>query len=76
MRLIVKQSEAAGKMFWIARDTDHSWFYHGPFADEAAAHAFARPRNSAAWKELLRAKRAERRASLERNMPETEALAA
>jgi hypothetical protein len=65
MRLIVKQTECAGKMFWIVRDTDSSWFYHGPFADEDAAHAFALQKNkSEAWKELLRTKRAERKAVL------------
>jgi hypothetical protein len=44
MRLTIKQTECAGKMFWIVQDTDPAWFYHGPFADEAAAHAFARPK--------------------------------
>jgi hypothetical protein len=57
MRLIVKQTECAGKMLWITRDTNHGWIYHGPFADEAAAHAFAR-----AWKELLSATRMNREA--------------
>ena len=52
MRLTVKQTECAGKMFWVVRDTDHSWFYHGPFADEATAQAFARAKNSAAWKDV------------------------
>jgi hypothetical protein len=42
MKLKVQQTECAGKMFWIVRDTDSSWFYRGPFADEVAAHAFAR----------------------------------
>jgi hypothetical protein len=64
MRLTVKQTECAGKLFWIVRDTDHSWFYHGPFADEVPAHDFARPKNSEAWKELLRTKRAEQAAKM------------
>ena len=64
MRLIVKQTESAGKMFWIVRDTDPSWRYYGPFADEAAAHAFARTKNkSEAWKEMLRMARANGRAA-------------
>jgi hypothetical protein len=60
MRLIVKQTECAGKMFWIVRDSDSTWFYHGPFPDEAAAHAFSRLKNSEAWKELLRETRMKR----------------
>ena len=64
MRLIVRQTECAGNMFWIVQDTDPSWFYHGPFADEASAHAFARPKNSADWKALLNRKRMERKEAL------------
>jgi hypothetical protein len=64
MRLIVTQTECAGNLFWIVRDTDHSWFYHGPFEDEITARAFARPKNSEAWKELLRTKRAEQAAKM------------
>jgi hypothetical protein len=51
-------------MFWIVRDTDHTWFYHGPFMDEATAHAFARPKNSENWKALLRAARMNRPVAL------------
>ena len=61
VRLTVKQTECAGKMFWIVRDSDSTWFYHGPFADEATAHAFARSGN---WKELLRTARMNRKAAL------------
>jgi hypothetical protein len=79
MRLTVKQTECAGKLFWIVRDTDHSWFYHGPFAGEAEAHAFARPKNSDDWKALLRkartAKKA-RKAALEEALAAEAALAA
>jgi hypothetical protein len=64
MRLIVKQTECSGKMFWIVRDTDHPWFYHGPFEDEITAHAFAKPKNSEAWKALLRAARNEQAAKM------------
>jgi hypothetical protein len=60
MRLIVQQTECAGKMFWIVQDA-MSWHYHGPFADEAAARAFARAKNSEAWKELLRKAREARK---------------
>lgn len=56
MNLIVKQTEGAGKMFWIVRDTDHPWLYHGPFADEASAHAFARRENVEALKNAIRAR--------------------
>ena len=58
MRLTVRQTECAGKMFWIVKDAMHDWEYFGPFADQAAAHAFARPKNSDAWKALLRDARA------------------
>jgi hypothetical protein len=61
MRLIVKQTECAGKMFWIVKDADHAWSYYGPYADETAAHAFARSGN---WKELLRTARMNRKAAL------------
>jgi hypothetical protein len=44
--LTVTQTESAGKMFWIVQDTTPSWFYHGPFADEAAARDFAWLRNA------------------------------
>jgi hypothetical protein len=45
MRLIIKQTECAGKVFWIVQNTVPSWLHHGPFADEAAARAFtANPR--------------------------------
>jgi hypothetical protein len=64
MRYLVTQTMSASKRrYWIVRDTDHSWFYHGPFADEAQARTFAKPKNSAAWKELLRTARAERKAA-------------
>jgi hypothetical protein len=56
MRYLVAQTVAAGKRYWIVRDTAHSWLYHGPFADEALARSFA-------WKELLRAARARKAAS-------------
>lgn len=59
MRLIVQQTQCESKMFWIVRDTSHPWFYHGPFADETEAHSFAKPKNSADWKELLRKKKKE-----------------
>jgi hypothetical protein len=36
----------------------------GLFADEATAQAFARAKNSAAWKELLRTARMNRKAAL------------
>ena len=62
MRLIVKQTECAGNMFWIVKDMNSGWFYHGPFVDEASAHAFARPKNSADWKALLNAARMNRKA--------------
>jgi hypothetical protein len=69
MRLTVKQTECAGKMLWIVKgDPNLSWFYHGPFEDEAAANAFARAKNSEAWKELLRAKREEREVRLNQNI--------
>jgi hypothetical protein len=54
MRLIVTQTECAGKLFWIVRDTYPAWLYHGPFADEAAAHAFARPNPRNDWKASYR----------------------
>jgi hypothetical protein len=64
MRYLVTQTMSASKRrYWIVRDTDHSWFYHGPFADEIAALAFTKPKNSAAWKELLRTTREERKAA-------------
>jgi hypothetical protein len=63
MRLIVKQTECAGNLFWIAQDPDHGLgHYHGPFADETAAQAFARAINSEAWRALLRNTRANRKA--------------
>jgi hypothetical protein len=63
MRYIVQQTESASKtLFCIVRDTDHPWLYHGPFADEAAARAFARRRgNSENWKKLLREAREDRK---------------
>jgi hypothetical protein len=76
MRLIVKQTECAGNMFWIVRDSDSPWFYHGPFADEATAQAFARAKNSAAWKELLRTTRTSRKAALAEALAAEAALAA
>jgi hypothetical protein len=56
MRLHVQQTECAGKMFWIVRDTDHyhSWFYYGPLPDGIAR----------AWEALLRTERAKRKAAL------------
>ena len=71
MKYLVAQTECASKMFWIVRDSDHSWLYHGPFADETAAHAFARSGN---WKALLRAARAAKKAR--KVAPEEAALAA
>ena len=63
MRFKVQQTKSASKtLFWIVRDTDHPWLYHGPFADDAAARTFARAKNSEAWKELLRTERAKRKA--------------
>jgi hypothetical protein len=62
VRLKVTQTECAGKMFWIVQDTTPSWFYHGPFVDEATARDFAQAKNSAAWKELLHNARASRKA--------------
>jgi hypothetical protein len=64
MRLYVQQTECAGKMFWIVRDTDHyhSWFYYGPLPD-GLARAFVQQKK-AAWKALLRTERAKRKATL------------
>jgi hypothetical protein len=50
MRYLVAQTMCAGKMFWIVRDSGHSWSYNGPFADEATAHAFAVHRPRELWK--------------------------
>jgi len=62
MRYIVRQTESASKtLFWIVRDADHAWLYHGPFADEAAARDFARLENSENWKKLLREAREDRK---------------
>jgi hypothetical protein len=61
MKLSIKQTECAGKLFWIVRDTDHSWLYHGPFEDEMA-HAFARLKNSENWKNPLKEARENRKA--------------
>lgn len=61
MRVTVTQTECASKMFWIVQDTTPSWLYHGPFVDEATARDFARVKNSAAWKEMLRNARWERK---------------
>ena len=62
MKYIVQQTESASKtLFWIVRDTDHPWLYHGPFADEASAHAFSRRENSENWKKLLREAREDRK---------------
>jgi hypothetical protein len=57
---LVTQTECAGNLFWIVRNTHPAWLYHGPFVDEAAARAFARnPRN--AWKASYRWTRIMRR---------------
>ena len=64
MKLSIKQTECAGKLFWIAKDTDPSWFYHGPFVDEAAAKTFAKLKNSENWKKLLKVARENRKAAL------------
>jgi hypothetical protein len=61
MRLTVKQTECAGKLFWIVRDTYPAWLYHGPFADETAARAFARPNPRNDWKASYRWARIMRR---------------
>ena len=63
MKYIVQQTESArSKMFWIAKDPDHGLaYYHGPFVDETAAHAFARLENSEHWKKLLREAREARK---------------
>jgi hypothetical protein len=64
MRYLVTQTMSASKRrYWIVKDMENSWVYHGPFVDEIAAQAFARAKNSAAWKELLRTARAERKAA-------------
>ncbi len=66
MRLIVKQTECAGKMFWIVRDMEHSWFYHGPLEDEIAAQAFARQEAVDDLKNAIRARLTHLRLARER----------
>jgi hypothetical protein len=58
MKLKVQQIERGGKC--LVRETP-TWRYHGPFADEAAAHAFVQQKK-VAWKATLRNARANRKA--------------
>lgn len=69
MKYIVQQTESAGKMFWIAHGLPPSWFYHGPFADEAEARAFVRANFRDIWKDSYRWTRMMRRHAAALNRP-------
>jgi hypothetical protein len=56
MRWIAMESKCSDGFVWIVKDMelkDGIDNYVGPFASEAKAVAFARPKNSAAWREML-----------------------
>lgn len=59
MRWNAMMSRCSDGSVWIVKDMETAGTenYVGPFATEAKAIAFARPKNSAAWREKLKAAR-------------------